>query len=86
MEEPLPKRVKVWTTAPGEGVDLALEKDGPASAKPITVGEMFQDTFQKYPNREALFYKEDGQWIGVTFAQYYSNCLQAAKSFKKVRM
>lgn len=83
-EEVVTKREKVRSTRPNEGVDLAMESSGFASAQPKTVGEMFQETYQLYPNREALAYKEDGNWIPVTYSQYYANCLNAAKSFKKV--
>ena len=86
-EEPFPKRVKVWSVIPSEGVDLAIEKEGLPSMKPTTVGEMFQETYQKYPNRDGLCFKtsrDAPEWERVSFSQYYANCLAAAKSFKKV--
>ena len=82
QKEPV-KRVKVRSTLPSEGVDIAMG-DGVASVEPRTVGEMFQDTYQKWPNREALMEKVDGAWVPTTFTQYYANCLAAAKSFRKV--
>jgi hypothetical protein len=71
-------------------VELAVEGSGIAAIKPVTVGQMFQATCRKYPERKALFYKESGNresgnWQSVTFTQYYAHCVSAAKSFMKVR-
>lgn len=84
-EVAVPKRSRVRSTVPSEGVELAVERSGIAGIKPVTVGEMFQETCRKYPNRTALFYKEGGNWQPVSYAQYYTHCLSAAKSFMKVR-
>ncbi len=78
------KREKVWTVNPGEGVDLAIGSSGMASVDPITVGQVFKNTLQNYPNRPGLRYKKGGEWMSVTFTEYYANCLSAAKSFMKV--
>lgn len=83
-EEVVIKREKVRSIDPSEGVDLAMESSGVASKPPQTVCAMFQETYQKYPNRDALFFKAEGLWKPVVFTQYYANCLGAAKSFKKV--
>ena len=83
QKEPV-KREKVWSTIPSEGVDIAMEREGPACVEPRTVGQMFQDTYQTWPNREALMEKVGGNWVPTTFSQYYAKCLAAAKSFRKV--
>lgn len=83
-EPDIPKRVNFSSTDPRIGVDLAIEKDGIASIKPVTVGEMFKETLRDFSGREALFFKEEGQWNPVLYSQYYESCLGAAKSFKKV--
>ena len=79
-------RSKFWTISPGEGVDLAVESEGIAAEKPVTIGQLFQQTCQIFPNRPALRYKEGDTWIPVSFTQYYANCFNTAKSFIKVTM
>ena len=88
-EEPKPKRLprtRVRTARPDEGVDLAMESSGLGVEDPITVGQMFQDTKTRIPERPALRYKEDpeGDWITISYSEYYDFCIRAAKSFLKV--
>ena len=65
-----PVRNKVCTTVPTEGVDLAMG-DGPlGGADPITFGQMFKMTLEKYANVSALKWKvQEGEgrrlkWCG----------------------
>ena len=88
-EEPKPKRLprtRVRTARPDEGVDLAMESSGLGAEEPITVGQMFQDTKTRIPDNPALRYKEDpeGDWVTISYSEYYDLCIRAAKSFIKV--
>ena len=83
-EPEIPERVNFRSTDPRIGVDLAIEKDGVGSAKPVTVGEMFKNTLNEFPDKPALFFKEGEQWNPVLYSEYYDLCIRAAKSFKKV--
>ena len=90
-----PVRNKVRSTVPTEGVDLAMG-DGPLEgADPITFGQMFKITLEKYANVPALKWKVQAQegegeeakmvWKTATFAEYYKFCIDAAKSLIKVQ-
>ena len=93
-EEPKrPPRNKVRTTVPTEGVDLAMGEGALEGAEPITVAQQFKITLEKYSDVPALKWKvkegegEESQmvWKTATFAEYYKLCIDAAKSFIKVR-
>ena len=79
-------RRKLWTTNPAEGVDLIIGESGLESEAPITVGRMFKDTVERIPDHAAHMYKENGEWITITYKQHYDRCFAAAKSFLKVRI
>lgn len=88
-----PLRNKVRSTIPTEGVDLAMG-DGPLEgAEPITFGQQFKQTLEKYADVAALKWKvQEGEgeeakmvWKTATFAEYYKSCIDAAKSLLKVR-
>ena len=83
-EADTPPRSKLWSISPGEGVDLAMEKTGVASVKAMTIGELFRDACTDFPSRAGLRYKEGDEWKAVSFKDYYTNCINAAKSFIKV--
>ena len=89
-EEPKPKprpvRTKVRSYVPEIGVDLAIGESGIEAEEPITVGQLFKDTLEKFPTHPALRYKEDGAWKTITYTGYYDLCVKAAKSFLKVRV
>lgn len=75
---------KVRTTNPGEGVQLVMGKSGLEAAEPMTVGKMFQETVARFPEHPALRHKEGEDWQTLTYREYYSSSLRAAKSFLKV--
>ena len=77
-------RVRFSTSRPDQAVDIAMGESGLAAAEPITVGEMMQRTVVRVPQHVALRYKIRGSWRDVTYREYYSQCLSAAKSFLKV--
>ena len=78
-------RTKVRTTNPAEGVDIAMGTEGIESVEPVTIGHVFRQTVKKYPDRDALGYKEGEEWKYIKFPEYYQLCVSAAKSFIKVR-
>lgn len=91
-EEPRPKerppRQRVRSTDPRQGVDLVISDASELeAAAPVTIGAMFRNTVKKAPDHPALCFKEspEGAWQTITYAQYYRYCVQAAKSFLKVR-
>ena len=78
-------RTKVHTTNPAEGVDIAMGTEGIESEEPVTIGHVFRQTVKKYPDRDALGYKEGEEWKYIKYPEYYQLCVSAAKSFIKVR-
>ena len=44
-----------------------------------------KDAVARFPSHPALKYKEDGIWKTITYDGYYELCINAAKSFLKVR-
>jgi len=83
-EQDKSERTKVWSVEPGEAVDLASGSSAIESATPVTVGQVFRRTRDKYADRPGIKFKSEGNWISVTYAEYYSTCCKAAKSFLKV--
>ena len=89
-EEPKPKphpaRTRVRSCVPNVGIDLAIGESGVEAEEPITVGQLFKTTVERFPTHPALKYKEDGTWKTITYTGYYEFCIRAAKSFLKVRV
>lgn len=75
---------QLWTTGRDKAVRLRMEGSGPASETPITTHQMFLETVENYGDHPALGYKKDGQWLTITYRQYYEQCRAAAKSFLKL--
>ena len=79
------RRERMWSVDPSQGVDLIVSGASELErAEPTTIGRVFRETVAKVPDHPALRYKEEGEWKTITYSQYYSNCVQAAKSFLKV--
>ena len=79
------RRERMWSVDPSQGVDLVVSGASELGrAEPTTIGRVFRETVAKVPDHPALRYKEEGEWKTITYSQYYSNCVQAAKSFLKV--
>lgn len=84
----LPRRGKVRTTTPNEGIELVIGKGDLEGAEPVTFGQFFQKTVQEFPNVAALKWQErvgesELVWKTATYAEYYRNCINAAKSLLK---
>lgn len=87
-----PSRSKVRSTVPTEGVEIAMGDGNLEGAEPITFGQQFKLTVEKYAECHALCWKEkegEGEesamvWKKATFADYYKLCIKAAKSLLKV--
>ena len=79
-----PPRTKVRTTDPVDGVEIIMGEGDLEGAEPITVGQSLRAAMEKFPNRSALGYKEDGEWKYISYTEYYKLCINAAKSFHKV--
>uniref|UniRef100_A0A8C6UI25 long-chain-fatty-acid--CoA ligase n=1 Tax=Neogobius melanostomus TaxID=47308 RepID=A0A8C6UI25_9GOBI len=75
---------QLWTTSRDKAVRLRMEGSGPASETPITIHQLFLETVENYGDHPALVSKKDGQWVTLTYRQYYEQCRAAAKSFLKL--
>lgn len=75
---------QLWSTSRDKAVRLRMEGSGPASETPVTIHQMFLETVGKYGDHPALVSKKGGQWVTLTWRQYYEQCRAAAKSFLKV--
>ncbi|XP_060894441.1 long-chain-fatty-acid--CoA ligase ACSBG2-like [Labrus mixtus] len=75
---------ELWSTSREKGVKLRLEASGPGSETPITIHQMFKKTVDTYGDHPAYAFKKEGQWVKVTWKQYYGQCRAAAKSFIKL--
>jgi hypothetical protein len=84
-----PPNSKIRSSNPRDRVaTLRSEPQGLEAADPMTIGDMFLNTIERFPNRTAICLKENGtvssDWKKISFAEYYSYTLQAAKSLLKV--
>ncbi|XP_030594325.1 long-chain-fatty-acid--CoA ligase ACSBG2-like isoform X2 [Archocentrus centrarchus] len=75
---------QLWSSSRDVAVRLRLEGSGPGSETPITIHQMFLETVENYGEHPALVSKKDGQWMTLTWRQYYEQCRAAAKSFLKL--
>ncbi|GAA6218695.1 long-chain-fatty-acid--CoA ligase ACSBG2-like [Lates japonicus] len=75
---------QLWSTSRDKAVRLRMEGSGQASETPITTHQMFLQTVEKYGDHPALVSKHEGQWVTLTWRQYYEQCRAAAKSFLKL--
>uniref|UniRef100_A0A8C4NX72 long-chain-fatty-acid--CoA ligase n=1 Tax=Dicentrarchus labrax TaxID=13489 RepID=A0A8C4NX72_DICLA len=75
---------QLWSTSRDKAVRLRMEGSGSASNTPITIHQMFLETVESYGDHSALVYKKEGQWVTMTWRQYYEQCRAAAKSFLRL--
>ncbi|XP_031696558.1 long-chain-fatty-acid--CoA ligase ACSBG2-like, partial [Anarrhichthys ocellatus] len=80
---PLAPADQLWSSSRHKAVRLRMEGSGPASETPITVHQLFLETVEAYGDHPALVSKKEGQWVTLTWRQYYEQCRAAAKSFLK---
>ncbi|XP_068576803.1 long-chain-fatty-acid--CoA ligase ACSBG2-like isoform X2 [Cebidichthys violaceus] len=81
---PLAPADQLWSTSRHKAVRLRMEGSGPASETPMTVHQLFLETVETYGDHPALASKKEGQWVTLTWRQYYEQCRAAAKSFLKL--
>ncbi|XP_056274178.1 long-chain-fatty-acid--CoA ligase ACSBG2-like [Pseudoliparis swirei] len=81
---PLAPADELWSTSRHKAVRLRMEGSGPASETPMTVHQLFLQTVNTYGDHPALASKKEGQWVTLTWRQYYRQCRAAAKSFLKL--
>ncbi|KAM3868234.1 long-chain-fatty-acid--CoA ligase ACSBG2-like [Diretmus argenteus] len=87
---PLPKAValapadQLWSTARDQAVKLRMEGSGVGSETPMTIHQIFLEAVEGYGDHPALASKKEGQWVTLTWRQYYEQCRAAAKSFLKL--
>lgn len=91
-----PRRNRVRSTRPEVGVELAIGNGPLEGAEPLTLGQLFQQRVQEFPDVAALRWKEQSvseageatgtvwPWKTATYAEYYKSCTNAAKSLLKV--
>ena len=81
------------TTNPAVAVDIKLsaDKDGNfAAEKPTTVSRLFQKAVAMFPDHPALRYRTctaaggTFRWKELTYSQYYTKCLEAARAYIEV--
>ncbi|KAM6944713.1 long-chain-fatty-acid--CoA ligase ACSBG2-like isoform 1-T2 [Lycodopsis pacificus] len=81
---PLAPADRLWSTSRHKAVRLRMEGSGPASETPMTAHQLFLETVEAYGDHPALASKKEGQWVTLTWRQYYEQCRAAAKSFLKL--
>lgn len=52
--------------------------------KPISIYSAFKKTVDTKPNHPALAFKVKEYWIEMSYKEYWTTCIKAAKSFLKV--
>ncbi|KAF3695497.1 Long-chain-fatty-acid--CoA ligase ACSBG2 [Channa argus] len=75
---------ELWSSSRDKAVRLRMESSGPGSETPLTVHQLFLETLENYGDHPALVSKKEGQWVTLTWRQYYQQCRAAAKSFLKL--
>ncbi|XP_040010735.1 long-chain-fatty-acid--CoA ligase ACSBG2-like isoform X3 [Xiphias gladius] len=75
---------QLWSDSRDKAVRLRMEGSGLASVTPITIHQMFLETVESYGDSPALVSKKEGEWVTLTWRQYYEQCRAAAKSFLKL--
>lgn len=65
-------------------VKLRLQEKGPLSEIPVSVITVFRDVAKNYPDCLALATEVSGGWEKLTFSEYYSLVIKAAKSLIKL--
>ena len=76
--------VQRWSCDINRTLDIQLGSEGYAAATPITIGQLFRNTRDKFPDNVALSWKDGDSWCKMSYKEYYSQCVRAAKSFLKV--
>ncbi|XP_008334164.1 long-chain-fatty-acid--CoA ligase ACSBG2-like [Cynoglossus semilaevis] len=75
---------QLWSTHRDKAVKLRMEGSGIASETPRTVHQLFLEAVEQCGDYPALKSKKEGQWVTLTWREYYKQCRAAAKSFLKL--
>uniref|UniRef100_A0A8C8MH41 long-chain-fatty-acid--CoA ligase n=1 Tax=Oncorhynchus tshawytscha TaxID=74940 RepID=A0A8C8MH41_ONCTS len=75
---------QLWCTSRDQAVKLRMAETGPGSEAPMTIHQMFLKTVKIYGDLPAVASKKEGQWVTLTWREYYQQCRAAAKSFLKL--
>lgn len=75
---------QLWCTSRDQAVKLRMVETGSGSEAPMTVHQMFLNTVKIYGDLPAVASKKEGQWVTLTWREYYQQSRVAAKSFLKV--
>uniref|UniRef100_A0A673X6Q1 long-chain-fatty-acid--CoA ligase n=1 Tax=Salmo trutta TaxID=8032 RepID=A0A673X6Q1_SALTR len=75
---------QLWCTSRDQAVKLRMAEMGSGSEAPMTVHQMFLKTVKIYGDLPAVASKKEGQWVTLTWREYYQQCRAAAKSFLKL--
>ena len=75
---------RVWTTDPNAPVALRIGETGLAAELPTTIGMMFKQTVEKFPDNPAMAFKEGESLRKISYKEYYSLAIKATKGFMKV--
>uniref|UniRef100_A0A8C8EVD0 long-chain-fatty-acid--CoA ligase n=1 Tax=Oncorhynchus tshawytscha TaxID=74940 RepID=A0A8C8EVD0_ONCTS len=75
---------QLWCSFRNQAVKLRMTKTGLGCKAPMTVHQMFLETVEHYGDLPALASKKEGQWVTLTWREYFQQCRLAAKSFLKL--
>ena len=75
---------KVFSIDPADTVDIQIGDSGIEATKPITIGQLFKNTVDRFADHTALSTKEENEWKKITYKEYYDLSIRTAKSFLKV--
>lgn len=71
----------MWTDDYRVELPVRVKKEGEGAVKPITLGELFKRTVQKYGEELALtFQGMPKKWVSMTYNQYYAEVKTFAKA------
>lgn len=75
---------KHWNVKPDGERPIKVAATGPASAKPITVVDLFQQAVSKYPDGEAIKVERNKKWKSWTWTEYLNDVMCASRAFIKL--
>ena len=69
---------------PDTPVQLTMKPESPGNREPLLVQSMLRRSARKWPNRHAMVYKKDGNWVYWTYKEYEEECRDVAKGFMRL--
>jgi long-subunit acyl-CoA synthetase (AMP-forming) len=73
-----------WTTEINTELPIKMKQFGPGSEAPITLCQMFKDTAQRIPHKNALNVERNGKVLKWTWGEYYRDASLFAKAMHVV--